>query len=143
MSIRNLLLLIMFSFALASCGVSENKIPGTPGYVAPAGTSTAPTAPSNLQVLVQDSDRITVTWVDQSIDETGFELERAMIFNGSQSGFTAIADINSNINSYTDESVQSERTYIYRVRAFNNGGSSAFSAEGQGTTPDDILAYNQ
>ena len=143
MSIRNLLLLILLNAALSSCGVNGNKIPGTPGYVAPASNSTAPTAPTNLQVMVQNSDRITITWVDQSIDETGFELERAMIFNGSQSGFSSIAEVNSNINSYTDESVQPERTYIYRVRAFNNGGSSAFSSEGQGTTPDEILAYNQ
>lgn len=143
MSTHKLLLFITISSALASCGVNSNKIPGSPGYVAPPATSTAPSAPGNIQVLVQDSDRITVTWLDQSIDETGFELERATIFNGSQSGFTTVAELNSNINSYTDESVQPERTYVYRVRAFNNGGSSAFTTEAQGTTPDDILAFNQ
>ena len=129
--------------SLCSCGVTENKIPGTPGYIAPPSSSTAPTAPSNLQVLVQSDERITVTWSDHSVDELGFELERASIFSGTQSGFAVIGEVGSNITSYTDDSVREERTYVYRVRSFNNGGSSAFTNESQGTTPAAILSYAQ
>jgi len=142
MRLIHLVVFIIFTAALSSCGVSGNKIPGSPGYVEPPNNITAPSAPDALTVSVLTVSRVYVQWSDNSISETGFDLERATIFNGSQSGFVMIAQLGPNKSNFTDEATQAERTYVYRVRAVNDGGESAFSNEGRGTTPDVVLAVN-
>ncbi len=142
MKLSRLFIYLSCAIALSSCGVYGNKIPGSPGYIEPQNNVSAPSAPSALVVSVLTVNRIYVHWSDKSISETGFDLERATVFNGSQGGFVLIAQLGANRTSFTDEATQAKRTYIYRVRAVNDGGTSAFSNESSVTTPDAILAVN-
>jgi hypothetical protein len=67
---------------------------------------------------------LTLTWDDNSSDETGFKIERAL--NGSTS-FTQVATVAPNVTSYVDSGLSAGTQYSYRVRAYNEAGDSAYS----------------
>jgi len=69
----------------------------------------------------------TLTWVDNSTDETGFVLERQL--NGG--AFTALAPIAANTTQAVDTTVVRStvpNTYTYRIKAVNGTLSSAFTS---------------
>src|SRR5207302_181452 len=80
----------------------------------PAG----PVAPSNLTATDVNANRIKLYWTDNSSDETGFKIERA-VGNGA---FVQIATVRANVTSYTDKRLTGGTTYTYRVRATNASG---------------------
>ncbi len=101
------------------------------GNSAPSNTATItfakPAAPSALvavpSVLSTAAPTMTLTWVDNSNNASGFVLQRA-----TNSGFTAGSTIFSTSNvTYTDITVGRGVTYFYRVLASNGIGSSAYS----------------
>ncbi|MGB7947904.1 MAG: fibronectin type III domain-containing protein [Candidatus Binatia bacterium] len=63
-------------------------------------------------------------WKDASSNETGFKVERAL---GTTGSFSQVGTVDANVQSYTDPSVSSGKTYCYRVRAYNSNGSSTAS----------------
>ncbi len=77
----------------------------------------------------------TITWQDNSDNETGFVLERQL--NGGP--FTAISMIARDVVSYTDAtavgSTLLDNVYCYRVKAFNEVGESVYSNVGCITIP--------
>ena len=87
-----------------------------------------PADPSLLEVRASFPGdlSITLTWVDNSSDETGFEIERC-----SGSGCTDFAYIGitpgNNINSYNDVGLAENTAYSYRVRAVNAAGASGYT----------------
>jgi len=92
----------------------------------PAGP-TAPAAPSGLAAPTVSSNAVTLTWTDNSNNETAFHVERAL----SGGAFAEIADspVGSNATTLTDHSVVPSTSYTYRVRAENAGLFSVYSAE--------------
>ena len=74
---------------------------------------------------------MSLTWVDNSSNETGFELERSV--NGG--AFALLISLPSNTVSYVDAAVVASTTYAYRVRAVNTIGPSAYSNTASVTTP--------
>lgn len=94
----------------------------------PTWTSTPvarPAAPSALSASAASSSRINLTWNDNATNETGFAIERCTGSNCTN--FVQIATVGSNVRSYANTSLRSATTYRYRVRAYNNAGSSAYS----------------
>ena len=91
------------------------------GSSAPAPS--APTAPSQLQANLPDSEQAQLSWRDNSNDETGFTLQRAV--NGGS--FSDRASLSANTTSFADTGLAAGTTYSYRVRAWNSVGNSAFS----------------
>lgn len=83
-----------------------------------------PTAPSGLTVLVSSSV-VQLNWTDNSLNETGFKIERK-ITGGI---YNQIATIASNTVVYYDSSITPNTTYTYRVRAYNSVGNSTYSNE--------------
>lgn len=85
----------------------------------------APPAPS-ADVYPQG---IGLIWVDNSINEDGFKIERCPGVACSGADFIVIATIGANNNSFFayffDYYVEPGTTYSYRVRAFNSAGDSA------------------
>ncbi|MEM4415904.1 MAG: fibronectin type III domain-containing protein, partial [Candidatus Caldarchaeum sp.] len=73
-----------------------------------------PAPPSNMRVQDADFGRIVLTWQDNSVDEDGFLIERSE----DNKIFTSIGRTASNTVSFADTSVERERTYFYRVRAY-------------------------
>lgn len=62
----------------------------------------------------------TLTWADNSNNETGFEVERST----DGVNFAPLATTARNATTYVDES---GGVYYYRVRAVNSSGASAYS----------------
>ncbi|MBN1952849.1 MAG: hypothetical protein JW801_16720 [Bacteroidales bacterium] len=84
-----------------------------------------PATPSNLSTTLNGTT-ITISWNDESDDETAFEMERSN--NGSD--FTLIATPGANTESATDVISQFDITYYYRVRAINAYGGSDYISSG-------------
>jgi len=116
--------------------VAANNSAGTSAYsnVANATTTTVvtiPTAPSSLAAVTNSSSQITLTWADNSNNETGFIIERSL---SSGSGFAQVATVGSNITNYVNTGLTSGTTYYYRVAANNSAGTSAYSNVANATT---------
>jgi uncharacterized delta-60 repeat protein len=76
----------------------------------------APLAPSNLVAQFNFSTGVTLSWIDNSSKETGFEVYRSV----DGINFSLIGSVNSNVSSYVDTSVELNKEYTYKVRAINN-----------------------
>lgn len=86
----------------------------------------APESPSNLEVSRTSTTSAHLTWSDNSLNESQFEVERKEYETGS---WQSIATVNKNINEYTDNTIVANTRYEYRVFASNNYGNSAYSEE--------------
>src|SRR5262245_2517839 len=78
-----------------------------------------------------------LSWIDNSNNEDGFEIERNIGENGT---FVQIATQGANINFYTDDNLAPSTTYCYQVRAFNAVGNSDYSNEACATTSTIVAA---
>src|SRR5262249_16269581 len=93
----------------------------------PTTQNLAPLSPTTLRVASvtahdANTSDVTVTWVTNSFNETGYEVWRAT--NGT--AFASIATLPPNSMSFTD-SMLGAGTYAYKVRAFNANGPSNFT----------------
>lgn len=79
-------------------------------------------APTNLTSAISSSDEITITWMDNSSDETGFRVERAV--KGDTIIFEDLAEVAANTTSFTDDGLTPGVTYSYRVRAVKDNIAS-------------------
>lgn len=66
---------------------------------------------------------IVLNWIDDSTNETGFQIYRST--NGID--FDELADIGSDITSYFDQEEKGGIKYWYKIRAYNQTNISAFS----------------
>jgi hypothetical protein len=85
---------------------------------------TPPTAPSKLKSTDITDKSITVTWDDNSDNESGFIITRTLATDPST---TAIIKVGANDTSFTDIELSPSTTYVYTVKAVNNAGNSASS----------------
>ncbi|HEU5210267.1 MAG TPA: fibronectin type III domain-containing protein [Longimicrobiales bacterium] len=103
------------------------------GCSAPTGVSsatTAPAPPSALNASMQPPATISLTWRDNSSDETGFRIERSTDGTSWSTLHTAGADA----TSYTDATGAPQTTYHYRVRACRGSVCSTPSGSVNATT---------
>jgi len=92
-----------------------------------------PVAPSNLFLSRLNDFTVILKWVDNSKNETGFELFRKDLGNGTVIDYRKIKTLTVNTISTTDGSLSPYIDYYYIVRAFNESGPSEFS-DGVSTT---------
>jgi hypothetical protein len=98
----------------------------------PAGPQgTVPNAPTSLSGTAPGKTQIRITWTDNSSDETGFRIERAL----GTSAFVEVAVVGGNTTTFTDNGLKANKTYSYRVRAYNAVGNSPYSNTATVTTP--------
>ncbi|MCC6535929.1 MAG: fibronectin type III domain-containing protein, partial [Bryobacterales bacterium] len=91
----------------------------------------APVAPNDLVASVINATQVNLAWVDNSGNETGFEVERSA--NGA--GFVEVVSLPAGTTSFPDSSASPSTNYQYRVRAVNAGGNSSYSNTASATTP--------
>lgn len=89
-----------------------------------------PQAPSNL-IASTLGDRINLSWTDNASNEDGFEVFRSDNYSGN---YKKIATLNPNTVNYIDNSVTAPATFWYRIRTFNNNGTSALCREDSSQT---------
>ncbi|MGB3468927.1 MAG: fibronectin type III domain-containing protein, partial [Cyclobacteriaceae bacterium] len=80
-------------------------------------------APSQLSATTLSSSGIRINWTDNSTNETKFIIERARV-NGP---FNFSTEVGANQTTYTDNSLDPNTLYRYRVFAANNTLTSASS----------------
>lgn len=97
----------------------------------PTAVPTVPVAPANVQVTVNSSTSVTVTWAQGSANTDAYIVER-MVGGGS---FVSVgAQLPSTQSSLTDSGLSPATTYTYRIIAKNGVGNSVPSVPAAGTT---------
>ena len=91
----------------------------------------APIPPGNMTATTISSSQINIAWADNSGNEAGFKIERK---TGNAGTFAQIATVGANVKNYSSPGLNSNTKYFYRVRAYNNGGHSAYSTAVEATT---------
>lgn len=94
--------------------------------------SEPPAAPSALQATAGVGN-VELAWTDNADNESLFVIERK---TGSGGTWGPLASVIANQTQYTDATAQPETQYVYRVRATNGAGESAWSNEETVTTPE-------
>ena len=92
----------------------------------PTPIPVAPAAPSNLVAVLASSTKVTISWTDNSNNESGFFIQRLTTSNRNSS-WTTIGQVGADIVVFSDTTVNSRKKYAYRVYAFNAVGNSGFS----------------
>jgi len=99
-----------------------------------------PEAPTDLEATVKGESKISLSWKDQSDNETGFKIKRKAGVRGT---YETIDTVGSNVTSYEDTKVTANTVYYYTVWAYNGTGGSAFSNEVLSYTVDlNVLSPN-
>jgi len=111
---------------------------GTSGYSNAASATTLevrqpPVAPSSLVANGVSTTQINLSWEDNSVSETNFEIHRA---SSAEGPFSFLVNVAANQTSYENTGLQANTTYHYQVRASNGDGPSQFSNVAEGTTSE-------
>jgi hypothetical protein len=117
--------------------VAEGTLSDGFDTVNPAQNDGIPAAPSNLTATTASSSQIDLAWTDNSSDETGFEVDRAL-----NSGFSSGLAVNAyttgaNATGVAATGLSGNTTYYFRARATNANGDSANSNTANATTATD------
>ena len=94
-----------------------------------------PDSPENLTASAASDSQIDLTWSDNSDNELGFRIERRA-GDDPALPYEEIAVVNADAGSYSDNGLEHNTTYFYRVRAYNDIGNSDYSNESSATTSD-------
>ncbi len=100
-------------------------------FTTAAASPSPPAAPSSLAATAVSSSQISLSWNDNSANETGFKIERK---TGTGGAFTQIATTGAGVTTAADVGLAASTQHCYRVRASNGGGDSAYSNESCATT---------
>ncbi len=95
-----------------------------------------PTAPTSLAVSAPNSTNVNLSWVNNSLQQTGVIVERST----DDVNFTQIGLASADVTTYSDATVSPNTTYYYQISAVNSVGSSPFTAPVSVTTPSGTTA---
>ncbi|MGD8305262.1 MAG: PQQ-dependent sugar dehydrogenase [Ignavibacteria bacterium] len=89
-------------------------------------------APSQLIANATAPDEVLVSWADNESEEEGYNIERKTGENGN---YDLLETLGPNIQTYTDQTVEANTIYYYRVYAFLDQIISEYSNEDSAKTP--------
>ena len=93
-----------------------------------------PATPTGLSAAVMSATQVRLSWTDNSTNETGFIVERA-VNGGAFVSLSAVAAHNSTgAMTFNDNTVVTGNTYAYQVKAVNGATSSGYSNTASVTT---------
>lgn len=99
---------------------------GTSDYSNEISTSSLPGGPWNLKAEATGTNLVRLTWVDFTINELGFQIERT---DPSTNNYKVLAITGPNVTEYIDNSVTASNSYKYRVAYFTQTTQSGYSNE--------------
>ena len=103
-----------------------------PGAPPPPPPPSPPPAPGELTAEARSASTIRLGWRDNADDETSQRIER----RSGGGPFVEVAALSADVESYLDTGLVPAQTYVYRLRAENDGGFSPYSNRATATTPD-------
>lgn len=107
------------------CALASNSGGTSLGNVASFTTADLPpAAPTGFSATNISGTENSLSWTDNSSNETGFFIERAV---GAPSGWSVVGTTSANVTSFNDTGAAANQTYYYRVRAYNMAGNSSYS----------------
>ena len=106
---------------------------GKSTYSPEASVITPLASPAGVALDAPVDTSVHLEWEDNSVTETGFEIQRGL--GCPAATFTTIATVGVNVTDFTDDTVLPQRTYSYRMRTINDLGASAWTPEKCVTTP--------
>jgi len=106
-------------------GPSSNEVNATPQTA-----QVPPAAPSNLTATA-GSQRVTLSWVNNTTNATGIAIERR---SNPNRPFAQVATVAPASTSYVDSGLRKKATYDYRIRAVNGTLVSPYSNIASATT---------
>lgn len=83
----------------------------------------SPLSPSGATAMAKSKSSIQLKWLDNSTNETGFEVWRSQ----DNTNFSLLSTVGNNVNSYTDNGLVTDSRYYYKVRALKDTIKSDFS----------------
>lgn len=106
-----------------------------PVSIAVAQTATIPpAAPTNLTAITTSSYSVSLSWMDNSSNESGFRIEQSV----DGAAWTQIGTVYVNATTFKKLNLRPSTAYFFRVRAYNYYGNSVYSQTASVTTPTDI-----
>jgi predicted esterase len=96
------------------------------GVLTPSTAITAPAVPTLTAATGVSNTIVSLNFTDNSSNESGFELWRSQ---GSGGFFNLVGVLKKNSSTYVDSSGAVNTSYTYKIRAYNQGGFSAYSNE--------------
>ncbi len=110
---------------------ASNTVSATP-------TACPPAAPSNVTISGSTQTSITLSWSDNSTNESGFKIYRwSYVQATAQWAFVQIATVGANITTYTQSGLTCGNDFnFYEVSAYNANGESAHTPWVQGVTAE-------
>lgn len=114
--------------ALATNSIGSSAFTNTDCAMTPA----VPNSPTNLTALNIGTLVNNVNWVDNSSDESNFELW----YHDANPTFSLLVTLPANTTTYTHTGLSHTTTYCYKALATNSLGLSAFTNTDCATTPD-------
>jgi fibronectin type 3 domain-containing protein len=103
----------------------------------PVSAVSPPAAPTGLTIQSASGTSVNLAWLDNSSNETGFQLERSTASSFSPSSL--VANLAAERTTYTDSGLTPATTYYYRIAAFNNAGSSVWATTSGMTQASSVL----
>jgi gliding motility-associated-like protein len=98
---------------------------------APVTSPTSPPSkPASLIASSLSATGIRLNWIDNSTNETGFEIERS----SDGTNFTLFTTVAANASTYTNIGLTTSTAYYYRIRAIGSAGNSGYSNIANATT---------
>ncbi len=88
-------------------------------------TFAPPTIPTNIAITANTRSQISMSWTDNSSDETSFLIERCI--GSGCVNFSSLASVAANVTTFTNTGLSRNTSYSYRVRAVNANGVSGYS----------------
>jgi hypothetical protein len=106
--------------------LDPDDISGIESLYPPAVNTQPPATPTLLTVTpdsVSPTTSLALAWSDNSATEAGFRVEQSL----DTVNWSLVAQLGSNVTSYTATNLMGGTQYWYRVSAYNSAGSSAAS----------------
>jgi subtilisin family serine protease len=108
-----------------------NALPSHYSNVATGTTLAPPAAPSNLAATPLSATSARLTWTDNASSELGFRVERSADAGVT---WTQAGSVSANTVIWTNTGLSPETAYLFRVRAYEGGATSAYSNMAGATT---------
>ena len=97
---------------------------GRPRWTAGNLPVVVPAAPTSLAASVNRTTAISLQWLDNAFQESGYTIQRS---TDGTSGWSVAGLVGANVTQFVDGNLAPATRYFYRVRATNTAGVSAWT----------------